>query len=211
MLRRYSLANIRSFLPGLGRRLGRPRFFLFAIAVVLASYQLYNGIVEIGNMGAPFEKSTLSDLGLDIAPLDMRLRHDSYKLTSGYALWDLPIPESKGSSTRKSDTGEDEEISYAQKLFNGVPAVYRKSDEKYRWELYGLVTSRNVREAVFFNPALSSKEQSGWFRFKPGDLIDQGLVLEHIQDDLVSISFKKEQLDFQLELFLISSPVKDSA
>ena len=138
--------------------------------------------------------------------------HKEFIRAGDYGIWGLPTPASKDKGTKAAVEEHTVEPppppppSYDKKLFSGVPSVYMKENEQYRWEFYGLAKNGNAWQAEFFNPSFTKEKNRGWFELKPGQSLDQDLFLKEIRGNQVIVHFEREKIDFMLEIFRISPP-----
>ena len=198
------IAEIRSKFSVPEKCLCRPKVIVTGFLIALSLYWVFETVSAIWALRTPMEKVSLSALGVGIENLNKKPQTAEFPHIAGYGIWDLQLPDAK--AVRGTAAGKEVVSgSFAQKEFNKVPAVYSLVDENYRWEFYGVVGNGRKR-AVFFNPAGTGGENSGWRQFVLGEPMDGNLVLKEIGKDRVVIFFNKERKNFVLELFRVNQP-----
>ena len=184
-----------------GKRLYKPKVIVMGFVVALSLYWIFETVIGTLALRAPCEKVSLSALGAGIQSLKTKPQTVEFAHIAAYGVWDLQMPVVK-TEAKTEEVKAPTSVSFAQKEFNKVPAVYSVADEKYRWEFYGIVG----KGAVFFNPAGKTGENSGWRQLASGEPLDKDLVLKEIGKNRVIVFFSKEQKDFVLELFRVNQP-----
>jgi hypothetical protein len=186
-----------------GKRLLKPHTVIMGLAVLLSLYWVLQTVNQILVLRAPCEKVSLSAVGVGIEPLKTEPQKGEFANLASYDLWDIPVSEREAAERRKGGKGSGASASYGQKEFNKIPAIYSLTNEKYRWEFYG-VAGAGKKRAVFFNPSQKGSGNSGWRLFVMGEPMDDDLAVKAIGNGRVVVFFSKEQKDFVLELFRVN-------
>lgn len=186
------------------RRGWKPEHLLMMIAVCISLAWMTSGFQEILRARRPYDKASLSPLGITVNPIGSVDAVEGISNASSLSVWDLRPSDRRGGPS--VDSGSGESSSFDQKEFKGIPAIYSTTNETYRWEFFGVVTLNRTNWAVFFNPAHKTDESAGWYRFAVGDRMDQDLLVTDIKEVSVTVSLTKEQRDFTLERFRVNLP-----
>lgn len=90
---------------------------------------------------------------------------------------------------------------YAYKKVDGIDIIYSLSDDKYRWEFYGISCKDNSTAAVFYNPELKLMKV-----VQKNKQLDNGLIIKKIGRNEVNVKYKNGV--FNLKIFDFSKGEK---
>jgi len=83
----------------------------------------------------------------------------------------------KGKTTKRN-------IDFKLKRINGIPTLYNVYNQKYKWELFGIVGTEEGEGAIFYNPFL---KKDNLRLITKGARLDKYLVVKDIKDDNITV------------------------